>query len=96
MDFKQLHEKKVEVITEEADGGIFAQLNKEETTYDVPSLEVFGFRGNVGLLGGKKVPNQLAVKFSSSKLEYIKVLSVLGSNYNNDFEFFVLDNAKVK
>ena len=85
------NDKKVEVVTEDADGGIFAEINKEETTYETPSLATFGFRGDVGALGGKKVPNQLAVKFTSTKFETLKVASVLGSHENNDFEFFVLD-----
>lgn len=66
-------------------------MNQEETTYENPTLEPFGFRGDVGLLGGNKIPNQLAVKFSNSKFEYVLVQSVLGSCHNNDFEFFVLE-----
>ena len=84
-------DQKVEVVTEDANGGIFAEMNKEQTTYETPSLAAFGFRGSVGALGGKKVPNQLAVKFTSAKFENVKVASVLGSQENNDFEFFILD-----
>ena len=84
-------DKKVEVVIEDTNGGIFSEINKEETTYETPSLATFGFRGSVGALGGKKVPNQLAVKFTSAKFENVKIASVLGSHENNDFEFFVLD-----
>jgi hypothetical protein len=84
-------DKKVEVVIEDANGGIFSEINKEETTYEAPSMAMFGFRGSVGELGGTKVPNQLAVKFTSSKFENVKVVSVLGSHENDDFEFFVLD-----
>lgn len=62
-------EKKVEVVVEDANGGIFSDINKEETTYEIPTLAPFGFRGAVGGLGGKKVPNQLAVKFTNAKFE---------------------------
>lgn len=85
------NEKKVEVVIEDTNGGIFSEINKEETAYETPTLDVFGFRGSVGALGGEKVPNQLAVKFTSARFENVKVASVLGSHENNDFEFFVLD-----
>ena len=85
------NDKKVEVVIEDTKGGIFSEINKEQTTYETPSMSTFGFRGSVGALGGKKVPNQLAVKFTSEKFENVKIASVLGSHENNDFEFFVLD-----
>ena len=85
------NDKKVEIVIEDTKGGIFSEINKEETTYETPSMATFGFRGSVGALGGKKVPNQLAVKFTSAKFENVKIASVLGSHENNDFEFFVLD-----
>ncbi len=84
--------KKVVVTTEDVGGGIFAEMGSEETTYETPSLEPFGFRGSVGALSGNRVPNQLKVKFASAKFENIKVGQVMGSHENNDFEFFVLDD----
>lgn len=85
-------DKKIVVTTEDAGGGIFAEMGNEETTYETTSLEPFGFRGSVGQLGGRRVPNQLKVKFATSKFENIKVCQVMGSHENNDFEFFVLDD----
>ena len=84
-------DKKVVVITEDAGGGIFAKMGSEETTYETASSEPFGFRGSVGALGGRRVPNQLKIEFTSTKFENIKVDQVMGSHKNNDFEFFILD-----
>jgi len=63
--------------------------NKEEATYDTTTLKPFGFRGNIGALTGKHVPNQLGVKFMSSKFQHVKVLSVLASYADGNFQFFV-------
>lgn len=43
--------KNVEVSVDDANGGIFSNINSEETTYDTPSLQPFGFRGDIGVLG---------------------------------------------
>jgi len=85
-------DKKVKVDVEDAGGGIFAHINSEETTYETPSLEPFGFRGSVGALGGKRVPNQLMVKFVSNKFENVKVVHVNATEPGtNNFYFYVLD-----
>lgn len=85
-------DNKVVVDIEEAGGGLFAHMNKEETTYDTPSMEPFGFRGDIGLLGGTRVPNQLMVKFVSNKFENIKVVHVNAtSSGTSNFIFYVLD-----
>lgn len=85
-------DKKVVVEVEDANGGIFASMNKEETTYETPSLDAFGFRGAVGGLGGKRVPNQLMVKFVSYKYENVKVVHVNGTEPGtSNFIFYVLD-----
>jgi hypothetical protein len=83
--------KTVEVVVEEAGGGILGEINKEHINYETPTMSIFGFRGDVGLLGGNKVPNQISVKFASPKFENIKVVNIAGSHENNEFEFFVLD-----
>ncbi len=85
-------EKKVKVDVEQAGGGIFAHIRDEETTYDTPSMKAFGFRGTVGTLGGNRVPNQLMVKFVSSKFENVKVVHVGSSDpTSSNFYFYVLD-----
>jgi len=84
-------EKKIVVKVTDAGGGIFADINQEETTYETASLSPFGFKGSVRALGGNRVPNQLMVKFASNKFENIKVMHIAGSHENNDFKFFVLD-----
>lgn len=85
-------EKRVKVDIEDAGGGIFAHINDEETNYEEPSLEPFGFRGAVGALGGNRVPNQLMVKFVSSKFENVKVVHVNSTEPGtNNFQFYVLD-----
>lgn len=85
-------EKKVKVDVEDAGGGIFAHINDEETTYETPSMEPFGFRGTVGALGGNRVPNQLMVKFVSNKYENVKVVHINASEPGtSNFYFYVLD-----
>lgn len=85
-------EKKVKVDIENAGGGIFAHINDEETTYETASMEPFGFRGSVGALGGNRVPNQLMVKFVSSKYENVKVVHVNATEpATSNFIFYVLD-----
>jgi hypothetical protein len=65
---------------------------KEETTYDSPSLKLFGFRGNLAVFD-KSAPNQLAVKFISSNFSYVKVSSFLGSYSDNIYQFFVFNQS---
>lgn len=85
-------EKKVKVDVEDAGGGIFAHINDEETTYETPSMEAFGFRGSVGALGGNRIPNQLMVKFVSNKYENVKVVHINASEPGtSNFYFYVLD-----
>lgn len=86
-------DKTVKISVDDTNEGIFSHINDEETTYETPSLEAFGFRGSVGALAGKRVPNQLMVKFVSNKFENVKVVHVLGSeksDFNNTM-YFVLD-----
>lgn len=86
-------DKSVKVSVEDTNDGIFSQIHDEETIYETPTMEPFGFRGNVGALAGKRTPNQLMVKFVSNKYENVKVVHVWGSDVS-DFEntyFFVLD-----
>lgn len=85
--------KTVKVSVDDTNESIFSHINDEKATYETPSLEPFGFRGTVGALGGKRVPNQLMVKFVSNKFENVKVVHVLGSeksDFNNTM-YFVLD-----
>jgi len=85
-------EKKVKVDVEDAGGGIFAHINNEETTYETPSMEAFGYRGTVGALGGNRVPNQLMVKFVSNKYQNVKVVHINASEPGtSNFYFYVLD-----
>ena len=84
-------EKKVVVKIADAGGGIFSEINEEETTYETASLSPFGISGAVKALGGSRVPNQLKLKFASNKFENVKVVHVAGSHEHNDFEFFILD-----
>jgi hypothetical protein len=46
-------ESKIVVDIKDANGGIFAHINKEQTTYDTPTLEAFGFRGSAGMLSDR-------------------------------------------
>lgn len=84
-------QKSITVDVEDAGGGIFSHINSESTKYEEPSMEWFGFRGAVGAMGGKRVPNQLTLKFVSNKYENVKVVHIAGAHENNDFEFFVMD-----
>lgn len=84
-------EKTVKVLIKDTSGGMFSRVNDESTDYEIPSLSPFGIRGDVALIAGDKVPNQLAVKFVNSKYENVKVSSVAGSRDNNDFIFYILD-----
>jgi hypothetical protein len=88
-------EKKVIVEVKDERYLLSAMNGKEETTYDSPSLKLFGFRGNLAVFD-KSAPNQLAVKFISSNFSYVKVSSFLGSYSDNTFQFFVFNqNDKI-
>jgi len=85
--------KTIKVGIDDTNESIFSHINDEETNYETASLAPFGFRGDVGVLGGKRVPNQLMVKFASGKFENVKVVHVLGSE-KSEFEntmYFILD-----
>ena len=85
-------EHRVVVEVEDTNESIFSLINREETTYEATPWTGFGFLGAVGGLGGKRVPNQLGVQFTSRKADYVKVLSVAGSQEDGDNEFFTLDS----
>ncbi|OQP44182.1 hypothetical protein A4H97_33570 [Niastella yeongjuensis] len=85
-------EKKVIVEVKDERYLLSAMNGKEETTYDSPSLRLFGFRGNLAVFD-KSAPNQLAVKFISSNFSYVKVSSFLGSYSDNTFQFFVFNQS---
>lgn len=85
-------QKEVKVDIENAGGGIFAHINDENSSYDIASLEPFGFRGAAGALGGSRVPNQLLVKFVSKNFENVKVIHVNGTEPGtSNFVYYVLD-----
>lgn len=86
--------KNVKVDIEKIGGGIFfSEIREEETSYEVASMKPFGFRGNIGVLGGNKVPNQLMVKFVSNKYENVKIVHVFGTPKvtPDDWYFYILD-----
>lgn len=85
--------KTVNVSVDDTNEGFFSNINEEKSDYETASLEPFGFRGAVGSLGGKRVPNQLMIKFVSDKFENVKVVHVLGSRKTdiNNAIYFVLD-----
>ncbi|WP_160328230.1 energy transducer TonB [Solirubrum puertoriconensis] len=85
-------DKTIRVEIEAAGGGLFTHINTETLEYDEPPRGAFGFRGAVGALGGRAMPDQLAVQFLSAQHEHIKVLSVLGL-HEDDHEFWVLEPA---
>jgi hypothetical protein len=85
-------EKKVIVEVKDERYLLSAMNGKEETTYDTPSLKLFGFRGNLAMLD-RSAPNQLAVKFISNRFSYVKVSSFLGSYSDNIFQFFVFNQS---
>ena len=93
-----IHDKAAQkVVVEVADtkGSIFSPINQEETTYESAPVTGFGFRGAVGGLFGKHIPNQLGLQFTSRRAEQVKVLSVLGEHEDNEFEFFTLEAESV-
>jgi hypothetical protein len=84
-------EKKVVVEIKDAKGGVFSKLNEEECSYKNLSLKPFGFRGTLAALKPNML-NQLMVKFSSSKFQYINIMEVNGTENNDDnFFFYLLD-----
>jgi hypothetical protein len=91
--FKDL--KKVTVEVNDEQYILTVMSGKEETTYDAPSAKPFGFRGNLSIFD-KSAPSQLAVQFISSRFEYVKVLSFLGSYSDNIYQFFIFSqNDKI-
>lgn len=65
---------------------------KEQTTYDQPSLKLFGFKGNVALFD-RNAPNQLAVQFLSDRFEHVRVINFLGSYDGGNFRFFIFKST---
>lgn len=82
-------EKKIIVRSENAGGGNFSLLNEEDTTYENPSMEFFGYGGISNFTDN--APNQLMVKFVSDKYENVKVAHLYASKENSDYHFFILD-----
>jgi hypothetical protein len=89
-------EKKVEVISKEAHGGILADENLESITYKEPSINPFGRNGDARSLGGNGIPYALKVIFTSNKFEYVKVCQVCCSTANGTLQFFVLEDKLSK
>ena len=89
-------DKKVKVSVDDINESIFSHINDEETTYSDASLDSFGLRGGVGALGGKRVPNQLMVRFANVKYENVILAHVLGSEKSdfNSQAYFILDEKK--
>lgn len=80
--------KKIEVEVAGAGGGILSTISEQSTEYETPSLKLFGFQGAANMLGGKRVPYQLAVGFLSNKFTYVKVYEVLGYHGSDGAEFY--------
>lgn len=85
-------QKKVVVEVNDEQYLLSEMTGKEETTYEIPSMKPFGFRGNLGLFD-KSAPSQLAVQFVSPRAEYVRVLSFLGSSADGDFQFFLFNQT---
>jgi hypothetical protein len=85
-------EKKVVVQVYDERFLLTVMNGKDETTYEVPSLKPFGFRGNVGIFD-KAAPNQLSVQFVSNKYNFVRILNFLGSYEDNIFQFFIFKST---
>jgi len=84
-------ENKIIVEVHQAGGGILSLVSKQETTYSTPTMSAFGFKGVGQALGGNRVPNQLAVKFSNKTYTYIKVIDVLGYHGGDGAEYYAFN-----
>ncbi len=83
-------EKLIVVSVDDAKGNIFSHIREEKTTYEIPSEEIFGFRGVCGELAGDRCPNQLSVGFVSDRYENVNVFEVASSRpESSNFHFFV-------
>lgn len=85
--------KEIKVSVDDTNEGIFSHINDEEIKYDSASIEPIGSRGMAGVLGGKRIPNQITVKFVSAKYENVKVVHIMGSaksEFSNAY-YFILD-----
>ncbi|KQS36181.1 hypothetical protein [Pedobacter sp. Leaf194] len=84
-------ENKVIVEVHQAGGGILSLVSKQETTYSTPSTSGFGSKGVGQILGGNRVPNQIAVKFLAKSFAYVKVIDVLGYHGNDGAEYYAFN-----
>lgn len=85
--------KTIKVNIDDLRGSVFSHITDEIISYEIASGSLLGFRGDVGILAGNRVPNQLMVQFASSVFENINVINVLGSE-KSDFDhtiYFILD-----
>ena len=85
--------KEVKVDIEIPGGGILAHIRSEEISYEVASIEPFGRRGSLGVLGGDRVPNQLMVRFVSNSFENIKVFHIYGTEPGSSNQVFYVFNG---
>ena len=85
--------KKIKVDIETPGGGILARIRSEEISYEVASIEPFGRRGTLGVLGGNRVPNHLMVRFVSHRYENIKVFHIYGTEPGSANPIFYVLNG---
>lgn len=84
--------KTVNISVDDTNEGWFSHIRDEKINYETPSLEPFGIQGMLSVMGGKRIPYQLAVQFVSNKFENLKVAEILASrssDTSSDWMFFM-------
>lgn len=81
----------IQVRTSWVKGGVLSEVNEQQINYQNKSLKPFGIVGDVKLLGGNSVPNQLMLQFDNDRFESVSIIENLGFSENSDFIYFLFN-----
>lgn len=86
-------EKRIVVDIDDITVKEFGHISTQEITYDEPSLKMFGRQGafKAKFDAQNVLPNELAIKFVSTKYENIKVVNIVKDSQMNSTKWYVLD-----
>jgi hypothetical protein len=87
-------EKKTVVSIDDITVKTNGHISSQEITYENPSMTPFGIVGyfKATVDAQNRLPDQLALKFFSSKFENVNIISVVKDDNLNSLKWYVLDN----
>lgn len=86
-------EKRVVVDIDDITVKVGGHISTQEVSYDEPSMKMFGRQGafKAQFDAQNVLPNEIAVKFVSSKYENVKVVHIAKDTGMNSTKWYVLD-----